>query len=72
MAVDIDGTSGAKCSSVGTNIDGNAAKDRVDQPRRERSHQLHAQIERIGKGDLAASLSQTAANDPSGTFGRQY
>jgi hypothetical protein len=29
-AIDIDGTSAVKRSSVGANIDGNAAKDRID------------------------------------------
>jgi hypothetical protein len=62
----------AKQSNIRTNVDGSAAQNSVDQSRRKRSHQLHADVERVRKGDLATPLSQAAPNDPGGAFGRQY
>jgi hypothetical protein len=61
-----------KQSNIGTNVDGSPAQDWVDKSRRKRSHQLHAQVERVGKGDLATPLGQTAPDDPGGAFSRQY
>jgi hypothetical protein len=61
----------ANSSSIRTNVDGSAAQDRVDQSRRKRSHQLQAEVERVGKGDLAAPLGQAAPNDPGGALSRQ-
>ena len=61
-----------KSSSIRTNIDGSAAQDSVDQRRRKRSHELHAEVERIGKGDLTTSSCQAAPNDIRGTLGQQH
>jgi hypothetical protein len=61
-----------KCSSIRANIDGETAQNTVDQARRKRSRQLHAEIEGIGKGDLATSSCQAAPNYIGGTLGPQH
>jgi hypothetical protein len=58
--------------SVRANIDGETTQNRVYQTRRKRSRQLHAEIEGVGKGDLATPSCQAASNNFGGTRGRQH